>query len=192
MTGKLYEGGIAGCLGYLLKRVVLLGAKLVGFKGFCLFLATALLCLGRIGEDVWLTLAVTLVCSASGIRVLDSLREGADALDAKNALSVRLAGRAGRTGISGGEYEGFWKNDSGGVAGGHAFALPSPGGGNGKAAAAGSGDEASSGGGQASEAARRAAGRRAGKAARKATGGLGERGRERIREVLEEAARCIE
>ena len=186
MTGKLYEGGFSGCLGYLLKRAILLGAKLVGFKGFCLFLATALLFLGRIGEDVWLTLAVTLVCSASGIRVLDSIREGAGALDAKDALSGRLSGRAGGKGNYGGEYEGFWKDDSGAVAGGPAFALPGPGGGGGKAAAAGSG------GGDASEAARRAAGRRADKASRRAGGGLGEKGRERIRGILEEAARCVE
>ena len=129
MTGKLYEGGFAGCLGYLSKRVILLGAKLVGFKGFCLFLGTLLLFMGRIGEDVWLTLAVTLVCSASGIRVLDSLREGTDALDAKNALSGRLLGRAGRKGMTEDEdeHEGSWRAASGGIAGGPAFALPGPG-----------------------------------------------------------------
>ncbi len=92
MKASVYEEGVMGCLHYLLKRGVLLAAKLVGFKGFCLFLGTLLLCMGKVGEDVWLTLAVTLVCSASGIRVVDSFMEGVDALDAKHAFSARLDG----------------------------------------------------------------------------------------------------
>lgn len=174
MKASLYEGGVAGCLGYLIKRAVLLVAKLLGFKGFCLFLATALLCLGKIGEDVWLTLAVTLVCSASGIRVMDSFREGADALAVRNLISARPSGSASVKGDDG-EHEVCGKDDSGVVSGGSVPALPSPAGGSGPSAAA-----------------VRAARRKAGRATSSAAKGYGEKGRERIRAVLEEASRYIE
>ena len=143
MKASLYDGSFGSCLGYLLKRLVLLAAKLLGFKGFCLFLATLLLCLGRVGEDVWLTLVVTLVCSASGIRVLDSMKEGSEALDAKELISAKLGklGKRAKPGVFAGRrngktevydenfYDGIWKSDGNGHTGGAASALPYPGGG---------------------------------------------------------------
>lgn len=87
MKGEIYEKPFSASLSYLFKRFVLLAAKLLGFKGFCLFLATVLLCCGKLEQDVWLTLAVTLVCSASGIRVLDSFKEGYGTLDVKTIIS---------------------------------------------------------------------------------------------------------
>lgn len=208
MKGSVYEGGISSCLGYLAKRAVLLAAKLLGFKGFCLFLATALLGLGRIGEDVWLTLAITLVCSASGIRVLDSFKEGTDALDAKNAIAARLGGPAAKEEVS---YETSWKGNPIAAAGWTAPALHCPGGSRGPEEGPGTsgttgtqpgtwfstpGTQQGSGGtrpggvgGQSgtSGAAERAASRRGARASSAAAKGQGKRGRQRIRAILEEA-----
>lgn len=203
MKASLYEGSFGSCLGYLLKRLVLLAAKLFGFKGFCLFLATLLLCLGRVGEDVWLTLVVTLVCSASGIRVLDSMKEGSEALDAKELISAKLGKRGKRTGRRNGKtevydegvYDGFWKGDGNGHTGGADPALPYPGGGTAEQSAGGAagGRSDKPTGGQAgsseSGAARRAAERKGRRAASRAARSAGKKGRERIRAVLEAAAR---
>lgn len=171
MKGSTYEGGLASCLGYLAKRAVLLAAKLLGFKGFCLFLATALLFLGRIGEDVWLTLAVTLVCSASGIRVLDSLREGSDAQDLKKFISARLEDRAGKKEEL---YETIRNDTLPAAFGWNAAALPGP---------------AADGSRQASDAAERAAARRGAKATGSASKEFTEKGRKRIRAALDKAGR---
>ena len=204
MKASLYDGSFGECLGYLFRRAVLLAAKLLGFKGFCLFLATLLLCLGRVGEDVWLTLVVTLVCSASGIRVFDSFKEGSDALDAKELISAKLgklaklAGRRNRK--TGGMYEAFygnvWKDDDGAGADGAASALPYPGGGTAGQSASGGGPAGGRSdkpaGGQAgsseSGAARRAAERKGRRASVRAARSAGEKGRQRIREALEAAA----
>lgn len=180
MKASLYEGSFGSCLGYLLKRLVLLAAKLLGFKGFCLFLATLLLCLGRVGEDVWLTLVVTLVCSASGIRVLDSMKEGSEALDAKELISAKLGKRTGRRNgktevYDENFYDGIWKSDGNGRTGGTDPALPYPGGGTAEQSAGG--------------AARRAAERKGRRASVRAARSAGEKGRQRIREALEAAVR---
>lgn len=75
MKISLYEKSLADCVSYCAKRFVLLFAKLAGLKGFCLFLGTALLCCHVIHEDVWLTIAVTVICSASGLRVFDAVQK---------------------------------------------------------------------------------------------------------------------
>ena len=188
MKASLYDGSFGSCLGYLLKRLVLLAAKLLGFKGFCLFLATLLLCLGRVGEDVWLTLVVTLVCSASGIRVLDSIQEGSEALDAKELIAAKLGKLGKRTGRRNGKtevydenfYDGIWKSDGDGHTGGTDPALPYPGGGT---------AEQSAGGGSTSGSAKRAAERKGRRASVRAARSAGKKGRERIREALEAAVR---
>ena len=212
MKASLYDGSFGSCLGYLLKRLVLLAAKLLGFKGFCLFLAPLLLCLGRVGEDVWLTLVVTLVCSASGIRVLDSMKEGSEALDAKELISAKLGKLGKRTGRRNGKtevydenfYDGIWKSGGDGRTGRADPALPYPGGGTAELPSGGGTAEQSAGGaaggrsdkptgGQAgsseSGAARRAAERKGRRAASRAARSAGKKGRERIREALEAAAR---
>ncbi len=208
MKASLYEGSFGSCLGYLLKRLVLLAAKLLGFKGFCLFLATLLLCLGRVGEDVWLTLVVTLVCSASGIRVLDSMKEGSEALDAKELISAKLGklGKRAKPGVFAGRrngktevydenfYDGIWKSDGNGRTGGADPALPYPGGGTaeqsaGGAAGGGSSVAGNPVGGSPSGSARRAAERKGRRASVRAARSAGEKGRERIREALEAAVR---
>lgn len=203
MKASLYDGSFGSCLGYLLKRLVLLAAKLLGFKGFCLFLATLLLCLGRVGEDVWLTLVVTLVCSASGIRVLDSMKEGSEALDAKELISAKLGKLGKRTGRRNGKtevydenfYDGIWKSDGNGRTGGADPALPYPGGGTAElpsgGAAGGRSDKPTGGQADSSEsgAARRAAERKGRRASVRAARSAGEKGRERIREALEAAVR---
>lgn len=199
MKGKLYEGSFAGCMGYLLRRAVLLGAKLAGFKGFCLFLGTALLCTGRIGEDVWLTLAVTLVCSASGIRVLDSLTEGADALNAKNALSERLGSPAGCKGMEGEKYENFGISAAASAAG-RIFGWSARGGrGSGydgrvsgpEAGANGrEGAESTDSGGGASRSGEKNAERKGNKASGRAARDAGARGRDRIHGAIGAATRA--
>lgn len=68
----LYEKTVQELLRYALKRLVMLGAKLLGFKSFCLALATVLLVRGIIGEDIWLYVLITVVCSASGLRIADA------------------------------------------------------------------------------------------------------------------------
>ena len=197
MNGSLYDKGFSDCLGYMAKRAILLGGKLLGFKGFCLFLATFLLVMGRIGEDVWLTLAVTLVCSASGIRVVDCLREGADVLDSKKVIAGRLAGCAAAKEM---EYEEDRDLDDDGAGSGYAAAAGSGMvGGTGRAAGGvaaagsgvGSGTGKAAGDAGATEAGRKAAARRARKAGKRAERGIGEFGRDRIRAALEEAAGLI-
>ena len=69
----VYEKGWAYLAGYAGKRLVMLLAKLTGFKPFCLYLATFLLCRGIVGEEAWLTVMVTVICSASGLRLADTL-----------------------------------------------------------------------------------------------------------------------
>jgi hypothetical protein len=68
----LYEKTVRELLRYALKRLVMLGAKLLGFKSFCLVLATVLLVRGIISEDIWLYVLITVVCSASGLRIADA------------------------------------------------------------------------------------------------------------------------
>ncbi len=216
MKASLYDGSFADCLGYLSRRAVLLLAKLVGFKGFCLFLATLLLCLGKVGEDVWLTLLVTLVCSASGIRVLDSFKEGADVLDAKNFISAKLGKLAKMQGVYHETKESvatglgclpFLSASGAGNAGGNASRNAGP-------AACGDGRDDSrldavwarlpepaggQPGGASGPAEPVASGAAVKKAARKGKGvntaakrRAGDKGRERIRAVLEEASKVLE
>jgi hypothetical protein len=68
----LYEKSVRELLRYVLKRFVMLGAKLLGFKSFCLALATVLLGRGIISGDIWLYVVITVVCSASGLRIADA------------------------------------------------------------------------------------------------------------------------
>lgn len=69
----VYEKDLGYVASYTGKRALMLVAKLAGFKPCCLYLATFLLYKGIVGEDVWLTVMVTVICSASGIRLADTL-----------------------------------------------------------------------------------------------------------------------
>ena len=70
---NVYKASYGKLTSHLVKRILLLLAKLMGFKAFCLFLATALLSKGYIENQDWLTVIITVICSASGIHIADSL-----------------------------------------------------------------------------------------------------------------------
>ena len=70
---NMYEKTIPQLWTYIAKRFFMLIAKLTGFKSFCLALATILLCYNVIGSDIWVTVMVTVLCSTSGLKIVDSL-----------------------------------------------------------------------------------------------------------------------
>ncbi len=61
---------------HLVKRAFMLGAKLLGFKAFCLFFTTVLLRQGIVDKDAWLTVIITVLCSASGVHIADNYITG--------------------------------------------------------------------------------------------------------------------
>lgn len=67
-----YEKPFREIFAYLAKRVVMLFAKLCGFKSFCMLLSTVLLAAGIISEDAWLTITITVICAAGGLRLADT------------------------------------------------------------------------------------------------------------------------
>lgn len=73
---NIYDKPAKEILAYLGKRVLMLAAKLVGFKACCLYLATALLAHGVITDEVWLYVVVAVICSASGLRIADVCTAG--------------------------------------------------------------------------------------------------------------------
>ncbi|MBQ3686252.1 MAG: hypothetical protein II932_00300, partial [Treponema sp.] len=147
--------------------------------------------------------------SASGIRVLDSIQEGSEALDAKELIAAKLGklGKRAKPGVFAGRrngktevydegfYDGFWKGDDDAGTGGAASALPYPGGGtveqSAGGAAGGRSDKPTGGqaGSSESGAARRAAERKGRRASVRAARSAGKKGRQRIREALEAAVR---
>ena len=70
---NMYEKTIPELGKYIVKRFCMLVAKLTGFKAICLFLATVLLCLGIINSDIWLSVMLTVICTTSGLKIMDSL-----------------------------------------------------------------------------------------------------------------------
>ncbi len=64
-------------LEFLLKRMVALPSKMIGFKPVCLYLATWLLFAGKIGEWVWFAVLVAVLFGIVGLKLAAQLRSGA-------------------------------------------------------------------------------------------------------------------
>lgn len=56
------------------KRFVALPSKMIGFKPLCLYLATWLLIIGKIGEGVWFAVLVSVLFGIVGLKVLAQMR----------------------------------------------------------------------------------------------------------------------
>ena len=61
------------------KRLLALPSKMIGFKPFCLYLATWLLVVGKIGEWVWFAVMVSVLFGIVGLKVLAQMRGGGTA-----------------------------------------------------------------------------------------------------------------
>lgn len=70
---NMYEKTVPELGSYIIKRFCMLIAKLTGFKSICLVLTTVLLCLKIIDAEIWLRVMLTVICTTSGLRVMDSL-----------------------------------------------------------------------------------------------------------------------
>jgi hypothetical protein len=69
---NMYEKSFADIFTYLAKRAVMLIAKLLGFKTFCLMLTTVLLKHHIVSENVWQSIMITVICAAGGMRLADA------------------------------------------------------------------------------------------------------------------------
>jgi hypothetical protein len=76
---NIYEKTFRDIFAYLAKRAVMLAAKLIGFKSFCLMLTTIMLLHKIISEDVWQTVMITVICAAGGVRLADTYSSAAAA-----------------------------------------------------------------------------------------------------------------
>lgn len=56
------------------KRFVALPSKMIGFKPFCLYLATYLLFAGKIGEWVWFCVLIAVLFGIVGLKVISQLK----------------------------------------------------------------------------------------------------------------------
>jgi len=63
-------------LAILLKRAIALPSKMLGFKPFCLYLATWLLAKGHIGEWVWLFVLMMVLFGIVGLKVAGGMIPG--------------------------------------------------------------------------------------------------------------------
>ena len=61
----------------LIKRVISLPSKLLGFKPFCLYAATWLLVKGHIRDWIWFAVVVIVLFGILGLKVLASWKLGA-------------------------------------------------------------------------------------------------------------------
>lgn len=84
---NMYEKPFGDIFRYLAKRAVMLAAKLLGFKTFCLMLTTVLLKHHIVSEDVWQSVMITVICAAGGVRLADAYSLA--------AAARRTGGRAG-------------------------------------------------------------------------------------------------
>ena len=62
----------------LLKRLIALPSKLIGFKPFCLYLASWLLVNGHIGEWVWLFVLMMVLFGIVGLKVAGGILKNGD------------------------------------------------------------------------------------------------------------------
>ncbi len=58
------------------KRLIALPSKMIGFKPFCLYLATWLLAIGKIGQWVWFAVLVSVLFGIVGLKVVARIRGG--------------------------------------------------------------------------------------------------------------------
>jgi hypothetical protein len=58
------------------KRLLALPSKMIGFKPGCLYLATWLLVIGKIGEWVWFSVLVCVLFGIVGLKVLAQMKGG--------------------------------------------------------------------------------------------------------------------
>ena len=63
-------------LAILLKRAIALPSKMLGFKPFCLYLASWLLVKGHIGEWVWLFVLMMVLFGIVGLKVAGGMLPG--------------------------------------------------------------------------------------------------------------------
>ncbi len=61
------------------KRCIALPSKMIGFKPFCLYLATYLLVNDKIGEWVWFCVLIAVLFGIVGLKVLSQIRSGTGA-----------------------------------------------------------------------------------------------------------------
>jgi hypothetical protein len=62
--------------GILGKRIIALPSKMLGFKPFCLYMATWLLIHGYISDWIWFAVAVMTLFGIVGIKVIRGMRNG--------------------------------------------------------------------------------------------------------------------
>lgn len=77
ISGKaIWEMSAKEHLAILLKRAIALPSKMLGFKPFCLYLATWLLAEGHIGEWVWLFVLMMVLFGIVGLKVAGGMIPG--------------------------------------------------------------------------------------------------------------------
>jgi hypothetical protein len=59
-----------------LKRLIALPSKLIGFKPFCLYLATWLLIQGKISDWIWFAVLIIVLFGIIGLKILAQFKEG--------------------------------------------------------------------------------------------------------------------
>jgi hypothetical protein len=97
----VWEHRLGELLMILLKRIVALPAKLIGFRPFCLLLATWLLERGRIQDWMWFGVLIVILFGMTGLRTV--LRRGND-----------IYGSGYGNGGDSGGYDGKRRNDESG------------------------------------------------------------------------------
>lgn len=74
LSGRpLWEMSFREHMTVLLKRLIALPSKMIGFKPACLYLATWLLIKGYIGQGVWLAVLMMVLFGIVGLKVAGSL-----------------------------------------------------------------------------------------------------------------------
>ena len=77
------------------KRIIALPSKLIGFKPFCLFLATWLLVAGKIDMWVWFLVFVSVLFGVVGLKVAMRYREAEVAGGGDGGIAKRIGAMAG-------------------------------------------------------------------------------------------------
>ena len=72
-----WEHSVKELLLILLKRIISLPSKLLGFKPFCLYAATYLLIRGHIRDWIWFAVVVIVLFGILGLKYLASWKLGA-------------------------------------------------------------------------------------------------------------------
>ena len=80
------------------KRIIALPSKLIGFKPFCLFLATWLLVAGKIDMWVWFLVFVSVLFGVVGLKVAARYRETAGTVGGDGGIGEAVGTVAGGAG----------------------------------------------------------------------------------------------